>query len=163
MPGERHDDGGPCRAGAGRFAACAREAGVPFDGYHDRCGAYRAIIEAAEARGCDMIVMVTHAGRLRDSFRLADKAVLAGSKLPLLSCTDATEPRPLRRSAGRTAPDSPRRGQPGPAFARGDRLAHCAALPAADARLAHRQPVARIERDDDASATARAPAECGSR
>jgi nucleotide-binding universal stress UspA family protein len=70
-----------------RFEACAREAGVEFDGYHDqvpRVG--RAIIDAAESRGCDMIVMVTHGRGPFGEFLFGSqtKAVLAGSKLPLL-------------------------------------------------------------------------------
>jgi nucleotide-binding universal stress UspA family protein len=70
-----------------RFEACAREAGVEFNGYHDqvpRVG--RAIIDAAEARGCDLIVMVTHGRGPFGEFLFGSqtKAVLAGSRLPLL-------------------------------------------------------------------------------
>ncbi len=70
-----------------RFEACAREAGVPFDGYHDQVPRVdRAIIEAAESRGCDMILMVTHGRGAFGEFLFGSqtKAVLAGSKLPLL-------------------------------------------------------------------------------
>ena len=70
-----------------RFEACAREAGVPFDGYHDQVPRVdRAIIEAAESRGCDLIVMVTHGRGAFGEFLFGSqtKAVLAGSKLPLL-------------------------------------------------------------------------------
>ena len=70
-----------------RFEACAREAGVAFDGYHEqvpRVG--RAIIDAAESCGCDLIVMVTHGRGPFGEFLFGSetKAVLAGSKLPLL-------------------------------------------------------------------------------
>jgi len=70
-----------------RFEARAREAGVPFDGVFDRAPRVdRAIIDAAEARGCDMIVMVTHGRGAFGEFLFGSqtKAVLAGSKLPLL-------------------------------------------------------------------------------
>lgn len=70
-----------------RFEACAREAGVAFDGYCDQVPRVdRAIIEAAEARGCDMILMVTHGRGAFGEFLFGSqtKAVLAGSRLPLL-------------------------------------------------------------------------------
>ena len=70
-----------------RFEACAREAGVDFDGYYDQVPRVdRAIVEAAEARGCDMILMVTHGRGAFGEFLFGSqtKAVLAGSKLPLL-------------------------------------------------------------------------------
>lgn len=70
-----------------RFEACAREAGVSFDGYHDQVPRVdRAIIEAAESRGCDLIVMVTHGRGAFGEFLFGSqtKAVLAGSRLPLL-------------------------------------------------------------------------------
>jgi len=70
-----------------RFEAHARDAGVPFEGYHDQVPRVdRAIIEAAESRGCDMIVMVTHGRGAFGEFLFGSqtKAVLAGSKLPLL-------------------------------------------------------------------------------
>ena len=70
-----------------RFAVCAREAGVPFDGYYDHVPRIdRAIVAAAEARGCDMILMVTHGRGAFGEFLFGSqtKAVLAGSKLPLL-------------------------------------------------------------------------------
>jgi nucleotide-binding universal stress UspA family protein len=46
----------------------------------------RAIIAKAEARGCDLIVMVTHGRGAFGEFLFGSqtKAVLAGSKLPLL-------------------------------------------------------------------------------
>jgi nucleotide-binding universal stress UspA family protein len=69
------------------FEACARAAGVPFEGYHDQVPRVdRAIIEAAESRGCDLIVMVTHGRGAFGEFLFGSqtKAVLAGSKLPLL-------------------------------------------------------------------------------
>lgn len=70
-----------------RFEACAQAAGVPFDGYHDQVPKVsRAIIAAAEARGCDLIVMATYGRGAFGEFLFGSetKAVLAGCKLPLL-------------------------------------------------------------------------------
>lgn len=70
-----------------RFEAFARDAGVEFDGYHDQVPRIdRAIIEAAESRGCDLILMVTHGRGAFGEFLFGSqtKAVLAGSRLPLL-------------------------------------------------------------------------------
>lgn len=70
-----------------RFEALAREAGVPFEGVHDQVPRVdQAIIDAAESRGCDLIVMVTHGRGAFGEFLFGSqtKAVLAGSKLPLL-------------------------------------------------------------------------------
>jgi nucleotide-binding universal stress UspA family protein len=70
-----------------KFAAAAAAAGVPFEGYHDQVPRVdRAIIEAAESRGCDMILMVTHGRGAFGEFLFGSqtKAVLAGCKLPLL-------------------------------------------------------------------------------
>lgn len=70
-----------------RFAARARQAGVEFEGYHDQVPRVdRAIIAAAESRGCDMILMVTHGRGVFGEFLFGSqtKAVLAGCKLPLL-------------------------------------------------------------------------------
>ena len=70
-----------------RFEACARLAGVEFKGIQERVPrADRAIVEAAEASGCDMILMVTHGRGAFGEFLFGSqtKAVLAGSKLPLL-------------------------------------------------------------------------------
>ena len=69
------------------FEARARAAGVSFEGYHDQVPRVdRAIIEAAESRGCDLILMVTHGRGAFGEFLFGSqtKAVLAGSKLPLL-------------------------------------------------------------------------------
>lgn len=71
----------------GRFEAMAREAGVPFEGFHDQVPRVdKAIIDTAEARDCDVIVMVTHGRGAFGEFLFGShtKAVLAGSKLPLL-------------------------------------------------------------------------------
>jgi len=71
----------------GRFEQRARAAGVPFTGRHAQVPRVdRAIIEAAESLGCDMIVMVTHGRGAFGEFLFGSqtKAVLAGSKLPLL-------------------------------------------------------------------------------
>jgi nucleotide-binding universal stress UspA family protein len=70
-----------------RFEAAAQAAGVPFEGVFDqvpRVGA--AIISAAESHRCDMIVMVTHGRGAFGEFLFGSqtKAVLAGSRLPLL-------------------------------------------------------------------------------
>ncbi len=70
-----------------RFEHAARAAGVPFEGYHDQVPRVdKAIIEAAESRGCDMILMVTHGRGAFGEFLFGSqtKAVLAGCKLPLL-------------------------------------------------------------------------------
>lgn len=70
-----------------RFEQRARDAGVPFDGCFDRSPRVdRAIVAAAESRGCDLIVMVTHGRGAFGEFLFGSqtKAVLAGSKLPLL-------------------------------------------------------------------------------
>jgi nucleotide-binding universal stress UspA family protein len=70
-----------------RFEAQAREAGVAFEGHHDQVpNVDRAIIAAAESHGCDLIVMVTHGRGAFGEFLFGShtKAVLAGSKLPLL-------------------------------------------------------------------------------
>lgn len=75
------------RAVLERFERRAKAAGVDFDGHFDRVPQVdRAILEAAEARGCDMIVMVTHGRGAFGEFLFGSqtKAVLAGSKLPLL-------------------------------------------------------------------------------
>jgi nucleotide-binding universal stress UspA family protein len=69
------------------FEARARAAGVEFEGYHDQVPRIdRAIIAAAESRGCDLIVMVTHGRGAFGEFLFGShtKAVLAGCKLPLL-------------------------------------------------------------------------------
>jgi nucleotide-binding universal stress UspA family protein len=70
-----------------RFEACAKAAGVEFAGYYDQVPRVdRAIIDAAESRGCDMILMITHGRGAFGEFLFGSqtKAVLAGSKLPLL-------------------------------------------------------------------------------
>lgn len=70
-----------------RFEAQAREVGVPFTGIHAQVPRVdRAIIAAAQAQGCDMIVMVTHGRGALGEFLFGSqtKAVLAGSSLPLL-------------------------------------------------------------------------------
>ncbi len=70
-----------------RFAASAHQAGVPFEGHHDSVPRVdRAIVEAAESHGCDLIVMLTHGRGAFGEFLFGSqtKAVLAGSRLPLL-------------------------------------------------------------------------------
>lgn len=70
-----------------RFAAQAHAAGVAFDSHHVQArGVDSAIVEAAESRGCDMIVMVTHGRGAFGEFLFGSqtKAVLTRSRLPLL-------------------------------------------------------------------------------
>jgi nucleotide-binding universal stress UspA family protein len=70
-----------------RFEAAAKSAGVAFTGVFEQVPLIDdAIVKAAESHGCDMIVMVTHGrGRFGEFlFGSHTKAVLAGSKLPLL-------------------------------------------------------------------------------
>jgi nucleotide-binding universal stress UspA family protein len=69
------------------FEAKAQEAGVPFEGYFEQVPCVdQAIIDTAEARGCDMILMVTHGRGAFGEFLFGSqtKAVLANSRLPLL-------------------------------------------------------------------------------
>ena len=70
-----------------RFGARAKAAGVSFQGHFVRTALVDdAIVQAAEEKHCDMIVMVTHGrgafGELL--FGSHTKNVLARSKLPLL-------------------------------------------------------------------------------
>lgn len=70
-----------------RFQSAALAAQVPFEGVYDQVPRVdRAIIEAAESHACDLIVMVTHGRGAFGEFLFGSqtKAVLAGSKLPLL-------------------------------------------------------------------------------
>ncbi len=70
-----------------RFKAAALAAEVPFEGVFDQVPRVdRAIIDAAESHACDLIVMVTHGRGAFGEFLFGSqtKAVLAGSKLPLL-------------------------------------------------------------------------------
>ena len=70
-----------------RFEAAARAAQVPFEGVFDQVPRVdKAIVEAAESHHCDLIVMVTHGRGAFGEFLFGSqtKAVLAGSKLPLL-------------------------------------------------------------------------------
>jgi nucleotide-binding universal stress UspA family protein len=70
-----------------RFEEAARDAGVPFEGWHDEAPrVHKAIISAAEQRHCDMIVMVTHGRGAFGEFLFGSqtKAVLADSRIPLL-------------------------------------------------------------------------------
>jgi nucleotide-binding universal stress UspA family protein len=70
-----------------RFEAAARSAGVPFEGHYDRVPRIdRAIVEAAESHGCDLIVMATHGRGAFGEFLFGSqtKAVLANTRLPLL-------------------------------------------------------------------------------
>jgi nucleotide-binding universal stress UspA family protein len=70
-----------------RFESAARAAGVPFHGFYDQVPRIdQAIIDTAESQGCDMIVMVTHGRGAFGEFLFGShtKAVLAGSRLPLL-------------------------------------------------------------------------------
>jgi nucleotide-binding universal stress UspA family protein len=69
------------------FESCAKAAGVPFDSYLDPVPHLsKAIIAAAEARGCDLLVMAAHGRGAFGEFLFGSesKAVLADCKLPLL-------------------------------------------------------------------------------
>ena len=69
------------------FRRAAEAAGVPFEGVFEPVARVdKAIIAAAEAHRCDLIVMVTHGRGVFGEFLFGSqtKAVLAGSKLPLL-------------------------------------------------------------------------------
>jgi nucleotide-binding universal stress UspA family protein len=70
-----------------RFEAAAKAANVPFEGIYEQVPRVdKAIMATAESQGCDMIVMVTHGRGAFGEFLFGSqtKAVLAGSKLPLL-------------------------------------------------------------------------------
>lgn len=78
---------GPTGPVLARFAAAARAAGVLFEGVLEQVPSIdKAIIAAAESHRCDMIVMVTRGRGAFGEYLFASqtKAVLAGSKLPLL-------------------------------------------------------------------------------
>lgn len=69
------------------FSAAAAAAGVPFDGHFRRTESVEdAIVEAAAAYGCDLVVMATHGrgafGELL--FGSHTKTVISRSKLPVL-------------------------------------------------------------------------------
>lgn len=69
------------------FGHKARAAGIEFEGYFEQVPRVdQAIIDTAESRGCDLIVMVTHGRGAFGEFLFGSqtKAVLAGSRLPLL-------------------------------------------------------------------------------
>lgn len=69
------------------FERRAATAGVPFEGYYERVPRIdQAIVDTAESKGCDLIVMVTHGRGAFGEFLFGSqtKAVLAGSRLPLL-------------------------------------------------------------------------------
>jgi nucleotide-binding universal stress UspA family protein len=75
------------RATLAHFAAEARAAGVEFEGVCEPVRRIdRAIVAAAEAHGCDLIVMVTQGRGAFGEFLFGSqtKSVLAGSDLPLL-------------------------------------------------------------------------------
>ena len=70
-----------------RFQSAALAAQVPFGGVYDQVPSVdKAIIDAAESHACDLIVMVTHGHGAFGEFLFGPqtKAVLAGSRLPLL-------------------------------------------------------------------------------
>lgn len=70
-----------------RFEEAARQAGVPFEGVFQQVQRIdRAIIAAAESHDCDLILMVSHGRGAFGEFLFGSqtKAVLAGSRLPLL-------------------------------------------------------------------------------
>ncbi|MCU0813332.1 MAG: universal stress protein [Burkholderiaceae bacterium] len=70
-----------------QFEQFAQAAGVPFEGHFEQAPLVdQAIVDAAEAKGCDLILMVTHGRGAFGEFLFGShtKAVLARSKLPLL-------------------------------------------------------------------------------
>lgn len=70
-----------------RFEALAAEQGVGFSSLHVRTADVdQAIVDQAEASGCDMIVMVTHGRSTVGEWIYGShtKRVLARSRLPLL-------------------------------------------------------------------------------
>jgi nucleotide-binding universal stress UspA family protein len=70
-----------------RFEQMAREAGVAFEGHHEQAPLVdQAIADAAEAKSCDLILMVTHGRGAFGEFLFGShtKAVLARCRLPLL-------------------------------------------------------------------------------
>lgn len=67
--------------------AAAKEAGVACDAAQEKSGQpYEAIIEAARARGCDLIVMASHGRRGVGALLLGSETqkVLTHSKIPVL-------------------------------------------------------------------------------
>jgi nucleotide-binding universal stress UspA family protein len=70
-----------------RFEQRAHAAGVAFEGHFEQTPLVdQAIVDTAEAKHCDLIVMVTHGRGAFGEFLFGShtKAVLARSKLPLL-------------------------------------------------------------------------------
>jgi len=70
-----------------RFESLAKEAGVRFEGHFEQAPLVdQAIVDAAEAKGCDLILMVTHGRGAFGEFLFGShtKAVLSRCKLPLL-------------------------------------------------------------------------------
>ncbi len=70
-----------------RFEQRAKAAGVAFEGHFEQAPRVdQAIVDAAEAKGCDLILMVTHGRGAFGEFLFGShtKAVLARCKLPLL-------------------------------------------------------------------------------
>jgi hypothetical protein len=83
-----------------RFAQCAHEAGVSFEGHHAQVPRIdKAIIDAAESRGCDLIVMVTHGRGAFGEFLYGSetKAVLSGSGCRCWCCTEPGRKSPQGR------------------------------------------------------------------
>ena len=71
----------------GRVSAAAKSAGVNCDTLHvEHEQVYQAIIEAAEARRCDLIVMASHGRRGVSAVVLGSETVkvLTHSKIPVL-------------------------------------------------------------------------------
>ncbi len=82
-----------CQAHAAQYLAvierAAKEAGVPCEtAVETRDHPYEAIIEAAEKRGCDLIVMASHGRRGVQGVLLGSETqkVLTHSKIPVLVC-----------------------------------------------------------------------------
>jgi nucleotide-binding universal stress UspA family protein len=65
----------------------AKEAGVPCETAHEKCDQpYEAIIETAQKRDCDLIIMASHGRRGVEGLLLGSETqkVLTHSKIPVL-------------------------------------------------------------------------------
>jgi nucleotide-binding universal stress UspA family protein len=89
LENERHDQRTEAHAHQvlAQFEQHAKQAGVAFEGHFEQAPLVdQAIVEAAEAKGCDLILMVTHGRGAFGEFLFGShtKAVLSRCKLPLL-------------------------------------------------------------------------------
>lgn len=89
LENERHDQRTEAHAQQvlAQFEQHAKKAGVAFEGHFEQAPLVdQAIVEAAEAKGCDLILMITHGRGAFGEFLFGShtKAVLSRCKLPLL-------------------------------------------------------------------------------